>query len=98
MGDFLVQAEVEPRVHERLTDMGFVKEYSDDKSCFWYSITKTNLPFFKEIDITYDVENGDLFLQIELSELSDVNQLLVTTFDLDYIEMFLVDCKFIYHD
>ena len=98
MKDLSVQEEVEPRVHERLADMGFVKEYSDDRSCFWYTIAKTNLPFFQEIEITYDVENGYLYLYINLSDSSDVNQLLLNTFDLELVEMFLVDSKFIYHD
>jgi len=93
-----VQEEVEPRVHERLADMGFVKEYSDDRSCFWYTISKKDLPFFQEIEITYDVEDGDLYLYINLSDSSDVNQLLLNTFDLDLVEMFLVDSKFIYND
>lgn len=98
MEDLSVQEEVEPMVHEKLTNMGFVKQYAIDNSCYWYSITKKDLPIFKEIEITYDVETGDLYLHIELSELSDVEKLLINTFDLDYIEMFLVDCKFIYND
>ena len=98
MKDLSVQEEVEPRVHERLADMGFVKEYSDDRSCFWYTISKKDLPFFQEIEITYDVEDGDLYLYINLSDSSDVNQLLLNTFDLDLVEMFLVDSKFIYND
>ena len=98
MKDLSVQEEVEPRVHERLADMGFVKEYSDDRSCFWYTISKKDLPFFQEIEIGYDVENGDLYLYMNLSDSTDVNQTLLNTFNLDLIEMFLVDCKFIYHD
>jgi hypothetical protein len=95
MEKFLVQPEVEPIIHERLTKMGFVKVYSDDKSCYWYEIIKTNLPFFKEIEILYDVETGVLSLDISLSDSSDISEDLLKTFDLDLIEMFLVDCKFI---